>query len=157
MKVFVLQVDNSPELAAYDSADLGLEAYFEHIKERVPYGLEDPKLILEATHYSYSAYYDGDFVAELASLPLQRDKEKAHYLYRAMTRRADETEWHQQSSYTNGSKPYTMKHYAKRLFSHITNLIWVKEDNAWVKPDGTHYYKVQRANIQWEDFDYNAK
>jgi len=65
MHVYVLSVDNGPDLRAFLNPELAMKAYIDHIKERIPGSVNDEELTMETDRGGYTAYWDGEFIAEL--------------------------------------------------------------------------------------------
>lgn len=75
--VWILQIDYSPHLKAYESEDIAIDKYLKHIESRMP-ELEDDE---EHTEYydeehrgcrHRSCYYDGSFVASLTQVKVEK-------------------------------------------------------------------------------------
>lgn len=72
MYVYILSVDNSPELRVFLDPELAMEKYIEHIKERIPGDVTDEELHLDADNGEYTAYWDDELIAELFHVKVEQ-------------------------------------------------------------------------------------
>lgn len=74
--VWILQVDNSPDLQAFGNEKLAEEKYAEHIDSRLPKidNTEEDYLVEQYDVHGHKAYYyDGNFIASLTELEIHND------------------------------------------------------------------------------------
>jgi len=74
--IWILQVDNSPDLQAFGNEKLAGEKYVEHINSRLLKvdNAEEDDLVEQYDVHGYKAYYyDGNFIASLTELEVHND------------------------------------------------------------------------------------
>lgn len=69
--VYVLHMGNTPDIRVFDDPEVGLLAYIDHARDRLPDGFEDPLVEMNSDGGSYSMYYDGSFVASLTTVRVE--------------------------------------------------------------------------------------
>lgn len=68
--IWILEVDNSPDLKAFSSEGLGLTEFYYHIGTRI-YGSYQTDIEDNSGYGVYSCYHDGEFIAKLREVEVQ--------------------------------------------------------------------------------------
>lgn len=71
--IYVLQVDNSPDVRAFVDAEVAMHAYIDHISERISNDFDNESLEMNAKHGGYNAYWDGEFIAKLDHVLIEHE------------------------------------------------------------------------------------